>query len=120
MEAPMTSPLRVPLALAPAVLGALLLTISPAHAVSEAEGRAVAQCRAELVSQFPDGSLRSHRIGAIAGNSRQTRVTFYATADRRYTFDCAVDGEGRIVTASLNPPSATRLAADGRGPDRAQ
>lgn len=111
----MTSPLRIPLAIFPAAaLGLALPALSPAFAASEAEGRAVAQCRAELVRQFPEGALSSHRVGAISGNARRTRVTLYANADRRYTFDCVADGEGRIVTAALTPPGATRLAAEAR------
>ncbi len=104
----MTSPLRLLPAL---LLGSALWVAAPAHAASESEGRAVAQCRAELLRQFPEGQLRAHRVGAIAGNARQTRVTLHATADRRYTFECAADAEGRIVTAVLTPPSGTRLAA---------
>ena len=109
----MTSPLRVvPLAFPIVLVGSALWALSPAQAISEAEGRAVAQCRAEMLSQFPEGAVRNHRIGEIAGNSRQTRVTIYANADRRYTFECATDADGRIVTAALNPPRGdTRLAA---------
>ncbi|MBX3561172.1 MAG: hypothetical protein KF780_05105 [Sphingomonas sp.] len=111
----MTSPLRHVLAIFPAAaLGLALPALSPAFAASEAEGRAVAQCRAELARQFPEGALRSQRVGAISGNARQTRVTLYANADRRYTFDCVADGAGRIVTAELTPPNATRLAAESR------
>ena len=117
----MTSPLRAWPALVPAAaLGFALPALSPAEAASEAEGRAVAQCRAELLRQFPEGVLRSHRIGAIAGNSRRTRVTIHATADRRYTFECAADAEGRILAAALTPPAPTRLAADGRSAAQAE
>ena len=115
----MASLLRIPLTIVPAVLlSAALPVLSPASAASEAEGRAVAQCRAELLRQFPEGALRSHRVGAIAGNARTTRVTLHATADRRYTFECAADARGRIVTATLTPPSATRLAAEERSATR--
>ena len=111
----MASLLRIPLTIVPAVLlSAALPALSPAAAASEAEGHAVAQCRAELLRQFPDGALRSHRVGTIAGNSRATRVTLHATADRRYRFECAADAQGRIVTATLTPPGATRLAAEQR------
>lgn len=110
----MTSPLRLlPLLVPAALAGSALFASSPAYAMSNAESRAVAQCRAELVRQFPDGALTSHRVGAIAGNSRHTRVTLYATADRRYTFECAADANGRVVTAALNPPRDSRLAARG-------
>jgi len=112
----MASPFRIlPLIFPAALLGSTLWVFSPAQAASEAEGRAIAQCRAELFTQFPEGALRSHRVGEIAGNSRRTRVTLYATADRRYTFECTTDADGQIVTASLNPPASTQLAADRQG-----
>lgn len=110
----MTSPLRILPMIVPAlVFGSALWALSPAQAASEAESRAVAQCRTELLRQFPEGTLRTHRVGEIAGNSRRTRVTLYATADRRYTFECATDADGRVTTASLNPPRDSRLAASG-------
>ena len=64
-----------------------------------------------MLSRFEPGAIRSYRIGEIAGNSRRTRVTIYANADRRYTFECAAGADGRVLTASLNPPANTRLAA---------
>jgi len=88
---------------------------TPAQAVGPAE-RAVAQCRGEALAAFGAGEVRSHRIGEIAGNSRRTRVTIYVTADRRYTFECAADAQGRIVTAAFSParPGGPQLAAGAR------
>jgi hypothetical protein len=95
---------------------AALFASAPAHAASEAEGRAVAACRAEMLSRFDQGQVRSYRIGDIAGTSRSTRVTLYVNADRRYTFTCAADGQGQIVTASIDPArgAARQLAAGSR------
>ena len=104
----MTSPLRlVPVLLPVALLGSAFLA-APASAQNDA--RAVAQCRAELERQFPEGALRSHRVASIRGNSRRVTVNLIATADRRYTFECVTDGNGAVQTASLNPPANTRLA----------
>ena len=94
----------------PALAGAALSTAAPAAALGESDSRAVAQCRADLFSRFDEGAIRSYRIGEIAGNSRRTRVTIYANADRRYTFECAAGADGRVLSASLNPPASTRLA----------
>lgn len=98
-----------------ALIGAAALTASPA-AASEAEGRAVAQCRAEMLSRFDEGAIRSYRIGEIGGGARSTRVTIYVNADRRYTFECAADRSGQIVTASFTPPrnGDRQLAAGNR------
>ncbi|HST36793.1 MAG TPA: hypothetical protein VLK25_09220 [Allosphingosinicella sp.] len=103
------------LSVLPAIAAAAFLAPAPAAAMGPAE-RAVAQCRTEALGQFGAGEVRSHRIGAIAGNSRSTRVTIYVTADRRYTFECAADAGGRIVTAAFNParPSGQQLAAGQR------
>ena len=97
-------------------LAAALLASAPAQAVSDSEGRAVAACRTEMLSRFDAGQVRSWRIGEIAGTSRNTRVTIYVNADRRYTFACAADGRGQIVTASIDPArgAARQLAAGGR------
>ena len=104
----MTSPLRlVPVLLPVALFGSAFLA-APASAQNDA--RAVAQCRAELERQFPEGALRSHRVASIRGNSRRVTVNLVATADRRYTFECVTDGDGAIQTAALNPPANTRLA----------
>jgi hypothetical protein len=84
-------------------LGAALLASAPAQALSDSEGRAVAACRTEMLSRFDSGQVRSYRVGEIAGTSRGTRVTLYVNADRRYTFACAADGQGRVVTASIDP-----------------
>ena len=105
----MTSPLRMlPVLLPAALIGSAFLAASPASAQNDA--RAVAQCRAELERQFPDGALRSHRIASIRGNSRRVTVSIVANADRRYTFECVTDGNGAVQTAALNPPANTRLA----------
>lgn len=97
-------------------LAAALLASAPAQALSDADGRAVAACRAEMLSRFDTGQVRSFRVGEIAGTSRSIRVTFYVNADRRYTFACAADGQGRVVTASIDPArgSARQLAGGGR------
>jgi len=101
----------------PALFASALLTATPA-AADGSDGQAVAQCRAELLSRFDAGAIRSYRVGSIAGNSRRTRVTFYVNADRRYTFECAAGANGEVLTASLTPPPETRLAG-GRN-DRGQ
>jgi hypothetical protein len=97
-------------------LAAALFASAPAQALSDADGRAVAACRAEMLSRFETGQVRSFRVGEIAGTSRNIRVTFYVNADRRYTFACAADGQGQIVTASIDPArgSARQLAAGTR------
>ena len=97
-------------------LAAALLASAPAFAVSASEGRAVAACRDEMLSRFEAGQVRSWRIGDIASTSRSTRVTIYVNADRRYTFACAADGRGQVVTASIDPArgAARQLAAGGR------
>jgi len=89
-------------------IAATLFASSPAAALSDAE--AVAACRAEMLSRFDQGAVRSYRIGEIAGSSRNTRVTIYVNADRRYTFECGAGPNGQVLSASLNPPAATRLA----------
>ena len=96
----------------PALFASALFTATPAAADGSDE-RAVAQCRAELLGRFEEGAVRSYRVGSIAGNARRTRVTIYATADRRYTFECAAGPNGEVLTASLNPPASTRLAGSG-------
>lgn len=99
-----------------ALVGAAALTAFPASAASEAEGRAIAQCRTEMLGRFDEGAIRSYRIGTISGSARSTRVTIYVNADRRYTFECAADRSGQIVTASFDPPrtSDRQLAAGNR------
>ena len=94
----------------PALFASALFVSTPAAADTGADERAVAQCRADLLSRFDAGAVRSYRIGAIAGNSRRTRVTIFVNADRRYTFECAAGANGEAVTATLNPPVSTRLA----------
>ena len=97
-------------------LGGALSAAAPAMAMNDTEGRAIAACRADMLSRFDAGQVRFYRVGAISGTSRSTRVTFYVNADRRYTFECAADGQGQIVTASIDPPRGTarQLAAGGR------
>lgn len=109
----MKSALRLAVVI-PALLASALFIGTPAFA--ESDGQAVAQCRAELLSRFEDGAIRSYRIGQIAGNSRRTRVTIYVNADRRYTFECAAGANGEILTASLDPArgGAPQLAAGQR------
>jgi hypothetical protein len=91
-------------------LAAALLASAPASALSDSEGRAVAACRSEMLGRFEAGAVRSYRIGEIAGSARTTRVTIYVNADRRYTFECGAGANGQVLTASLTPPVATRLA----------
>lgn len=89
--------------------------IAPPAALAEPGQRAVAACRAELLSRFAEGAVRSHRITDISGNSRRSRVRMSVNADRRYTFECAADGEGRILEASFDPPrSDGALASEQR------
>ncbi|MGE0180280.1 MAG: hypothetical protein AB7O91_10725 [Sphingomonas sp.] len=102
----MTSLFR--LAVLPVAAAATAFFVQPAFAQND--GRAVAQCRAEMLRQFPEGAVRSDRVASIQGNSRRIRVQLIVNADRRYTFDCATDAEGAIQTAALNPPANTRLA----------
>jgi hypothetical protein len=92
----------------PAAAAAAAFFVQPAFAQNDA--RAVAQCRAEMLRQFPEGAVQSHRVASIDGNSRRTRVQLIVNADRRYTFDCATDASGAVQTAALNPPASTRLA----------
>src|SRR3979411_2834953 len=99
MEDPMTRQFLI----AALPLAAALLAYARALAGSDSEGRAVAACRAEMLGRFDAGQVRSWRIGDISGTSRSTRVTIYVNADRRYTFACAADGQGQIVTASIDP-----------------
>ena len=109
----MTRPLL--LAIPPILFASALAVPTAAEAGGPAE-RAVAACRAEMFGAFPDGTVRTHRIAEIAGNARRTRVTIAVRADRRYTFECAADRDGRIVTAAFDPPreEPRRLAAGQR------
>jgi hypothetical protein len=111
MEVTMTSIRNIALLLAPALAAVALSTASPASAASESEGRAVAQCRAEVLRHFPQEQIRSQRIAEISGNSRRTRVNMFVTTDRRYSFECTAGADGRVLTASWNPPVDTRLAS---------
>jgi len=108
----MTRPLSIiPLLLAPA-----LVALTPAPAAAGPDERAVGQCRAELLGQFPAGSIRNHRVVSIEGNSRRTRVTFSVNAERRYTFECAAGPQGQILLTSFEParPGERQLAAGQR------
>ena len=99
----------------PALAAAAALVPAPASAMTDAEGRAVAQCRTELLSRFDQGAIRSYRVGSISGSARGTRVTFFVNADQRYTFECAADRNGQIVTASFDPArSGDRQLAAGQ------
>jgi hypothetical protein len=100
MEVTMTSVRNIALLLAPALAGAMLSTAS----------RAVGQCRAEVLRHFPQDSIRSQRIASITGNSRRTRIAMFVTTDRRYSFECTAGADGRVVSATWNPPVGTRLA----------
>ena len=108
----MTSVRRLLLLLAPALVGSSLVAYGPASAAAvDNDGRAVAQCRAEVLRHFPAETIRSQRIASITGNRRRTKVEMFVTTDRRYGFECTTDADGRIVTASWTPPVERRLAA---------
>ena len=108
----MTSVRRLILLLAPTLVGSSFLAYGPASAeAADNDGRAVAECRAEVLRHFPAETIRNQRIASISGNSRRTRVEMFVTTDRRYSFACSTDAEGRVVTASWNPPVERRLAA---------
>jgi hypothetical protein len=112
MEVTMTSVRRLILLLAPTLVGSSLLACGPVRAeAADNDGRAVAQCRAEVLRHFPAETIRSQRIASIGGNSRHTRVSMIVDTDRRYSVDCSTDADGRVVTASWNPPVERRLAA---------
>ena len=111
----MTSVRRLILLLAPTLVGSSLLACGPVRAeAADTDGRAVATCRAEVLRHFPAETIRSQRIASISGNSRRTRVEMFVTTDRRYSFACGTDADGRVVTASWNPPVERRLAAAAR------
>lgn len=93
----------------PAAAAAAAFFVQPAAAQND--GRAVAQCRAEMLRQFPEGAVQSHRVASIQGNSRRVRVQLIVNADQRYTYDCATNAAGDVQTAALNPPATTRLAS---------
>ena len=93
------------------VTAALTSTVlAAAPAAAEPAQRAVAACRAELLSRFPEG-VRNYRVTDISGNSRRTRVTISVTADRRYTFECAAGADGQVLSAAFDPPRSTQSAA---------
>ena len=111
----MTSPLRLtvaPLILASAMFASALLVATPAMAGPQEQ--AVAQCRAELIGQFPDGAIRNYRLARIGGNSRGMRIRFVVNADRRYSFECRSGGDGQLIAATFNPPRDRQLAAEQR------
>jgi hypothetical protein len=116
MEDDMTTARKLISLIAPVIAGAALWTASPAAALSGADGRAVAQCRARMLSHFEQGEVRSYRVASISGGARRTRVTIIVDADRRYTFDCAANAGGEIVTAAFDPARpATAQLASGQG-----
>lgn len=111
----MTSAMR--LSLAPPLLASALLAaglFAPAPAAAEPAARAVAQCRAAMLSHFPEGAVRTYRVAEISGSSRRPRVAFYVTADKRYRFECAADPDGNVVTAAFDPPRRDSQLASGR------
>lgn len=112
----MTSVRNSALLFVPALIGSALAAASPAAAGSDSESRAVAQCRAEVLRHFPADTIQAQRIGSISGNARRTRVNMFVTTDRRYSFECTAGADGRVLTASWNPPVETRLAGGGQGP----
>lgn len=108
----MTSVRKLLLLLAPTLVGSSLLAYGPASAeAADNDGRAVAQCRAEVLRHFPAETIRNQRVASISGSSRRTRVEMFVTTDRRYSFECTTGADGRVVTASWNPPVERRLAA---------
>ena len=97
--------------LAPLLFASAFAAASWALPVSaQSDSRAVAQCRTEALRQFPAETIRSHRIASISGNSRRTRVSLTVTTDRRYSFECVADAQGRIVTAAWDPPVSGGIA----------
>lgn len=107
----MTSVRKLLLLLAPTLVGSSLVAYGPAAAgAADDDGRAVAQCRAELLRQVPADTIRNQRVANISGNSRRTRVEMFVTTDRRYSFECTTGPDGRIVNAAFNPPVERRLA----------
>ncbi len=108
----MTSALRYP-TMAAAALAATLLS-TPAVVKAESGAMAVAACRADMLRHFPQGEVRSHRIGEIKASARRTRVDILVTTDRRYTFRCTTDNRGQILTASFDPPRRDRQLAAGQ------
>jgi hypothetical protein len=112
MEVTMTSTRNLILLLAPTLVGSSLVAYGPAAAeAADNDGRAVAQCRAEVLRHFPAESIRIQLVASITGNSRRTRVEMFVTTDRRYSFACTAGADGHIVSASWNPPVERRLAA---------
>ena len=107
----MTSPLRLPVA-STILLASTLLPAAPAAA--EPAGRAVAQCRAELLAQFPEGAVRNHRVAEISGNSRRTTVRIGVNADQRYVYQCTAGADGSLLTAAFDPPRDRQLASGQR------
>jgi len=107
----MTSVRKLLLLLAPTLVGSSLLAYGPAAAeAADNDGRAVAQCRAEVLRHFPAETIRNQRVASISGNSRRTRIDMFVTTDRRYSFACTTGPDGQVVTASWNPPVERRLA----------
>ncbi|HTU13459.1 MAG TPA: hypothetical protein VMG08_21395 [Allosphingosinicella sp.] len=107
----MTSARTFLLLLAPTLVGSSFLAYRPASAEAADDARAVAQCRAEVLRHVPAETIRNQRIASITGNGRRTRVEMFVTTDRRYSFQCTADAEGRVVTAAWNPPVDRRVAA---------
>ena len=108
----MTIVRKLLLLLAPTLVGSSLVAYGPAGAeAGDNDGRAVAQCRAELLRQVPAETIRNQRVANISGNSRRTRVEMFVTTDRRYSFECTTGPDGRVVTAAFTPPVERRLAA---------
>lgn len=103
----MTSLFRI----SPLLIAAAAAFAPTAPAFAQNDTRAVAQCRAEMLRQFPEGAVQSHRVASIQGNSRRVRVQLIVNADQRYTFECATNAAGDVQTAALNPPATTRLAS---------
>ena len=107
----MTSPLKsVALLFVPALAGSALAATLPGRS----RGRRGPRRRpvpGRSASPLPGrGRSAAQRIADISGNSRRTRVTMFVTTDRRYSFECTAGADGRVLTASWNPPVDTRLA----------
>ncbi|MDQ4087490.1 MAG: hypothetical protein M3177_05720 [Pseudomonadota bacterium] len=103
-----------PVSLIPLLFASALIAVAPTLAAGPDE-RAVSQCRAELLSQFPQGAIRDYRVASIEGTSRRTRVTFAVSAERRYRFECSTGRDGQILLTSFEPTrSGDRLAAGRR------
>ncbi len=112
-----------PLITLSALLVPALIALAPSPASAEPGARAVSRCQADMLARFEPGAVRSYRIASIAQSARRVRVNFYVTTDQRRAFECTVNLDGRILTASFDPPIGgrdRRLASSETGQSAAQ